>query len=240
MPLTDGATLDWDALSGKKLTISAETAGKIGSVRFDLARSEGQTFKHVENNAPYALMSDHADRFIPYDGLKPGKYKLVAVPFAEDEARGGDGKSMSVKFEIVAGGGVGKREPIVLRAADATLDGPALRVDGDGERRVLTDWTDDDATATWRIAPPAAGLYAIELVYACDGQNAGGEFELMVGDHRVTGSIYGVEGGDRFRAFKSAEVALPKDKMTVTLRALKLKDGRPLVTLKEIRLTPVK
>ena len=98
--ISEGAELDIKSIA-KHVTIRAETAGAISSVRFDLSGGPGKSHKHLEGAAPYTLNGDDAGKTYHAYELKPGNYRLSAFPFSEPEGKGKAGRSMSVKFEVV-------------------------------------------------------------------------------------------------------------------------------------------
>ena len=93
MTLTDGATLDRSKLP-RNLTVRAETAGTVASVRFAL---DGNASYRTEGTAPYSLAGDRGGDMKAWN-LADGTHRLQAV------AMGGGATSAAhaVTFRIVA------------------------------------------------------------------------------------------------------------------------------------------
>jgi hypothetical protein len=94
-PLKDGDTIDLAKVGGG-LNIIAKVSGEVGSVRFQL--DENRNFR-TESTAPFALAGDTDGNHHSWKP-KSGKHTIVAIPFARGQARGDQGKALSIRFTV--------------------------------------------------------------------------------------------------------------------------------------------
>ena len=96
--LSNGATIDLNAI-GSPITIRANTnPATVGSVRFALDSNANFI---TENYAPYALFGDKAG---DYAGgtLSAGSHTLIATPFTGTNATGTAGTPLKITFQVTA------------------------------------------------------------------------------------------------------------------------------------------
>ncbi|MBF9252721.1 T9SS type A sorting domain-containing protein [Pontibacter sp. 172403-2] len=93
--LTNGSTLDLNALPTRNLNIRATTNPSIvGSVTFTLSGTESKSA--TESLAPYDMMGD-AGAWTP----APGSYTLKVTPFSAAKGTGTAGTTLSISFTVV-------------------------------------------------------------------------------------------------------------------------------------------
>ncbi len=93
--LEDGIEVNLSEV-GTKLTVVAETEGKVGSVVFSL---DSVSPYRIENFAPYAIKGDNWGDFKPWTPSL-GAHTVKAAPFSRRYGRGQFGMSNSVRFEV--------------------------------------------------------------------------------------------------------------------------------------------
>lgn len=93
---------------------------------------------------------------------------------------------------------------------------------------VLEDWS-TGATAEWEFTAPAPGVYYLYAAYECLHAADGSEFEITLGDTRLTFPVVPT-GGDaqrtRVRTVRLGRVEVPAANGTLTFRALALRGER--------------
>ncbi|MFO8014530.1 MAG: DUF5060 domain-containing protein [Phycisphaerae bacterium] len=102
--LKDGATVD-RAKTGP-VSVRADVAGDVGSVRFEV---DGRTVQ-TESTPPYALAGDNDGNYNAWS-VAPGKHTLKATPYAKGGASGKAGKALEITITVKGeGDGGGKRK----------------------------------------------------------------------------------------------------------------------------------
>lgn len=98
-PIPPAAILDLSKLP-RHLNLRANTAGRVGSVRFGLDR---QSSFRVENSAPYALCADQGGDYpaCPASVFTPGAHQLTATAYTSAGASGAAGAGVLVNFTVV-------------------------------------------------------------------------------------------------------------------------------------------
>lgn len=97
--LKDGDTINLATLASRELNIAANAgANPVGSVSFVLAGRENHAT--TENAAPYSLFGDAGGDYLVW---KPalGSYTLSATAYAEKNAAGDIGNTLSVNFTVI-------------------------------------------------------------------------------------------------------------------------------------------
>jgi len=106
-----------EVVAGNGFNIEAVTnPGKVGSVKFFLNNKHYRT----EGVAPYAMGGDKKGNFAALK-LSPGNYKLKAIPYAENKAKGKAGKPLEIKFRVIKGKNTGLNARTIDRASDNAL-----------------------------------------------------------------------------------------------------------------------
>jgi hypothetical protein len=98
-PIAPTATLDLSKLP-PRLNVRANTAGKVGSVRFGL---DNQSNFRVEGTGPYALCSDTGGNYAACapNVFAPGTRQLSATSYASGNGSGAAGPAVRVTLNIV-------------------------------------------------------------------------------------------------------------------------------------------
>ena len=94
-PLADGGVIDL-ASDGTGLSVRADAAGDVGSVRFAL---DGATFR-VEGSAPYTIANNVGNDYLPWTPAA-GAHTLVVTPYAGPAGTGLAGAAVTVHFTVV-------------------------------------------------------------------------------------------------------------------------------------------
>jgi len=125
---------------------------------------------------------------------------------------------------------------------DATLDGPAIRVEQVG---VIGDvkynigyWSDTAATVSWPIASVRGGKFHVVATLGCKTESAGSEMALGCGASRVAFTVEGTGGWQDYRERGLGTIEIPAGNSAISLRAL-TKTGEAVVNVRSIRLEPV-
>lgn len=96
--LTDGATIDFQAVGTTKLNVVAYTSPSItGSVRFGL---DAKANYRTDNAAPYALAGDSGGNYFAWTPSL-GVHVVTATPFKKRNGSGTRGPTVRVQFTIV-------------------------------------------------------------------------------------------------------------------------------------------
>ncbi|WP_019008848.1 hypothetical protein [Deinococcus aquatilis] len=98
-PIAPNATLDLSKLP-PRLNVRANTAGKVGSVRFGL---DNQGNFRTESSGPYALCSDSGGNYAACapNVFAPGNHQISATSYASGNGSGAAGPSVRVNLTIV-------------------------------------------------------------------------------------------------------------------------------------------
>ena len=233
-PLTDGMALDMGALPSRNLSIRADVAGAPGSVLFAL---DDNPKLHLEHAAPYAIDGDDNGRFNPW---RPpiGEHLLTATPFAGNNADGAPGKPLTIHFTVVeARRG---RTPIVLKAEDATLHGDGIHVEQADGGQNIGYWNRSDQTVEWPVPRGNRGKFNVLLSYAADNVSGGGDFELSVGNEKMTGHAEPTGGWQNYRLLNVGTVTLERsrDPKAVVIKPTRIDNGKSLMNVRHVELTP--
>jgi hypothetical protein len=231
-PLTDGMTIDLSVLPARKLSIRADVAGAPGSVLFGL---DANPKLHLEHAAPYAIDGDDNGRFNPWNP-PIGEHVLTATPFTGRDGDGAAGKGLTLRFSVVERG----RTPIVLKAEEATLHGDGIHVEQVDGGQDIGYWNKSDETAEWPVPRGRRGKFKVLLSYAADNDAGGGDFELSVGDQKLTGHAEPTGGWQKYRDLNVGTVTLERGKegKVVVIKPTRIDNGRSLMNVRHVELTP--
>ncbi|MEO7650779.1 MAG: sulfatase-like hydrolase/transferase, partial [Bryobacteraceae bacterium] len=99
----------------------------------------------------------------------------------------------------------------------------------------IDTWRKPGESAHWNIHVATAGEYEVTLVYGCDREDAGGEFQVTVGAARLSASVHGTPSRNIFEPHVLGKVKLPKGPAKLEVRVLSA-PGKELMTLNRVRL----
>lgn len=122
-PIPSGATLDLSKLP-RTPNLRANTAGRVGSVRFGL---DGKDNAKTENVAPYALCGNSGGDYAPCGSgvFSPGGHRVNVTPYAGANAGGAASPGVSVNFTVVRGAAPTPTSAVSsLTLVDADTDRP--------------------------------------------------------------------------------------------------------------------
>lgn len=222
--LTNAMRLDVNSMP--PFSLRAETSGKVGSVRFSINKSDGP----IESERPFSIAGERGNAYIPWSPPL-GRHTLVLTPYSE---RGGGGVAGKKEMLIFS---VGVRSDIVLKARDANRNGNALRLEP-GDEPALTNWINSQDWIEWVATVSHPGKYEVEL-FCSVAKGHGGDFILRIGDTKLGDDVKFTGGWDAYDRVRVGEVKLSAGKTRLTMRANDLDEGKMLMNLREIRLTPV-
>jgi len=129
-----------------------------------------------------------------------------------------------------------------LKAEDATVIGEGPMVEGNGETADIGYWSDAQATASWRVAVPAAssGRYRETLDYSCDPNSGGSTFALLVdgAPSGVSGTVAKTLAWTDYKVMTlDGTLTLTAGVHTLLLKTLTMPNG-DVMNLRRITLTP--
>jgi hypothetical protein len=231
-------TIDLSTLPAPTVSVRADAVGDVRSIRFEY---DGKAIDPPQNLLPYTIHGDQDGKCVPWVPA-PGEHRIVATPYPEPQGKGTPGKPLAVKFTVAgaARGVAPEGETVVLSGWNANFHGAGLRLEGDGGERNVAGWSKKDDYLDWTVLPPEAGMYEVEVVYACAPEN-GGTFEVKVGDTRLPGVCKPTGGWDEYRAIRIGKVKLKQNrKATLILKPKTLAEGKALMNVRTVRLILVK
>jgi len=126
---------------------------------------------------------------------------------------------------------------LLLAAAGAEIKGVASLQELKSVKNI-GGWTDKDEKISWAV-DARAGVYHVALTYSCAPHCAGSDFDVTVGDQKVSGHIESTGSFDDFKTMALGEIKIAKSgRAVVTIKATKI-PGPAVMALSEIKLTPV-
>ena len=130
-----------------------------------------------------------------------------------------------------------------LGAADATLDGRAIQVEGEGDKSNVGYWSRMRDTAGWTVTVPDAnaGRFTVSMEYSCDPGTPGSTFEIQV-DGKASGVGGTVEKTGAWSDYRTVNLEgtlmLSAGKHVVKV-VPKTKPGEDVMNLRGFWLVPV-
>ena len=105
--LTPTDVVDLGDLGTQNLSVVADVAGSVGSVRFSFSGpTAGRSNYRTESVAPYALGGDQNGDFAAVPELsQPGTYTITATPYTGANGGGTTGQPLTVRLSVTDGGG---------------------------------------------------------------------------------------------------------------------------------------
>lgn len=102
-PLRQGDRLDLRTLPSS-LTVRADIAGPVGSVAMRLdGKVVQRNQRGVENTPPFTLFGNGTAGHHPWR-VTPGRYRISAIPYGEDDGAGRAGAELEITIEVTATG----------------------------------------------------------------------------------------------------------------------------------------
>ena len=122
----------------------------------------------------------------------------------------------------------------VMRASEAIVSGRQLRYEA--ARDSLGYWRSMGDEAQWIVNVKQAGQFTLELEISCAKEDAGGSFEVIVGQNNppLTHEVESTISWDKFESKQVGQFALPVGVHVVRIRSKK-KEG-PLMKLRSVKL----
>lgn len=138
---------------------------------------------------------------------------------------------------------------LVLRAADAEIQGSAARLQGSGENENIGYWTNEHDTVTWTVEYPK-GRYRVEVDYACPPDSEGSMFSVVFPmspnpntgvrrNYALLGEVTSTGSWDSFQTHNMGVTELPGGRGTVRVQVEKM-PKYAVMNLRQVRLIPVK
>jgi hypothetical protein len=125
---------------------------------------------------------------------------------------------------------------IVLRAANAVVQGFDLRLEGEGFDKRAVNWVNRRDALEWPVVQvPTTGIWEVELEYASDGEAGGGMITLAVGRSQLFVRIDPTGGWNDYRKV-SANMFIRAGEGTVLIRPTVVQMRQSLMNLKGVRL----
>lgn len=128
---------------------------------------------------------------------------------------------------------------ILLTAAQATLVGDNLRLDPAAPPTIM-DWSHRGDGLEWTAHVPVAGLYDVEMNYACDRTNGGGVFIVRAGRGGLSASVRPTFGWEDYQNAYVGKLYLPQGPTALYLRPVYMLPGGRLMNLRSVSLKLVK
>lgn len=137
------------------------------------------------------------------------------------------------KLELLAANAQGTYQ---LTAQRAKTRGGMLRYEAD--KNCLGYWRKKGDYAEWLIDVPNSGKFQVELNFACQEEDAGGQFRVQFGENKqVQSKVKSTETWSDYLQKELAVIKLDAGKQRISIHSLK--DQGPLMKLRSIKLVPV-
>jgi len=233
----------WTKANGE--SIYGTTASPFGELPWGRAtQKEGKLYLHVFD------WPKEDKLFVPLAN-KPAKVALLTAPDQALPSSSND-KGLTITLPAVAPDKIDSvividlDGPATVRAADGSLLLAAAGAEIEGVASLqelksvknIGGWTDKDEKISWAV-DARAGVYHVALTYSCAPHCAGSDFDVTVGDQKVSGHIESTGTFDDFKTMALGEIKIAKSgRAVVTIKATKI-PGPAVMALSEIKLTPV-
>ena len=130
----------------------------------------------------------------------------------------------------------------LLRAADATLDGETIQIEGSGDASDAGFWTNAGDALHWKIQTPAKTpvSYDVKIEYACEPGSEGSTFTLRVDgkDSGVSGTVAKTAGWSDYQTVSlTGALTLTPGTHVVQVHP-QTKTGGGMMNLRRLMLTP--
>lgn len=127
---------------------------------------------------------------------------------------------------------------IYLAAESADIEGDA-RYEAAAAKRCIGKWHGRETVVGWEVNVDDPGEYFVDMIYACEAEQAGGPFTVDVGMTALRSTVEATGGRSDFRTFRVGKVNLA----AMGLYQLQVKGTpkkRSLMNLRSVHLVPVR
>lgn len=131
----------------------------------------------------------------------------------------------------------GKNGTFTLAADNCEIYGPTLKFEK--QHNNLGWWGSANDRAVWPIYVPAEATYNVEIVFACEKNNAGNILRLDCGPGKLSAKVPSTKTWENYVTRKIGTIKLPAGQQRLTLRPGENLKGY-LVDLKAVRLKPLR
>jgi len=129
---------------------------------------------------------------------------------------------------------------IALQARNAAVHGRTARYESGGGKDNIGYWTDAGDWVSWNFDVTKPGTFDVQITFACARGSGGSEYDAVVGDQRLSGTIKETGSWTNFITEKVGTMKLTKPgKYTLSVKPTK-KPRSAVMNLKAITLRPAK
>jgi hypothetical protein len=127
---------------------------------------------------------------------------------------------------------------VIMRASDAIIEGTDLRYEPQPQKNTLGFWKNVADTATWIIALPGGGQYALEALVGCGAGSGGAHVEISTGRETLTFVVPDTGHFQNFVPQAIGTLHLVDGRNTIKVTP-KTKPGAAVMDLRQLTLTKV-
>ncbi len=128
-------------------------------------------------------------------------------------------------------------KPVTVKARDATIHGDGARYEQGPDRDNIGFWSKADTWVSWDVVAEA-GTYAVEVTYALDGGQGGGEIRVSVDEESLTHAVVDTGGWGKFATRRLGTVRVPRAAaVLISVRPVRV-DRSGVVNLQAVGLVP--
>ena len=89
-------------------------------------------------------------------------------------------------------------QPIILHAKTATVHGTGAHYESGPERDNIGFWTNPSDWVGWELTLQRPATFLVQITYACPPDSEGSDYEVLIGEHRLTGTVKSTGGWGKF------------------------------------------
>jgi len=127
----------------------------------------------------------------------------------------------------------------VLKAFDANIRGTRAKYEGRGASGHIGYWTNPDDYLEWTMVLNEGGTFAVMITYACEPESAGADYQVIVGERELAGTVEDTGSGKKFRTRFLGRMRLRKGRYTATVKPETVAHDA-VMNLKQIKLVPMR
>jgi alpha-L-fucosidase len=129
---------------------------------------------------------------------------------------------------------------VTLTATDASLHGESCQFQVSNGKENIGSWTNQNDWVSWDVQINTPGKFNVEVSFACDTGSVGSEYEVLVGDQKLSGKVENTGGWEKFVTRKLGELSVAEaGRYTVSLKPTS-KPHDAVMNLESITLKPAK